>query len=210
MIKVFVLALALFLSLQARQNPFFPSVGEQDLTQTSNKDTSIPMLKRAIIELPSHSRVLKKVSVTYKTLDGSIETKSIELNKAVDWHLPIFISQSMGEITTKKIIKKQKNKKYITLFKSKYVKFYKHTNELKIITKDKIIRHFLITNPHKIVIDFKRITNLKSMVKHLNTSIFKKVHIGTHKDYYRVVIELDGKYKYEIVKKSYGYSFYLL
>lgn len=201
--------LVLSLSLQARENPFFPSIGEQDLTQTSNKDNSIAPLKRVAIELPSHARVLQKVSVTFKSLDGSIEVKSINLKKAVDWHLPIFISQSMGEISTIKTPKKNKTIKYTPLFKSKYVSFYHNNKELKVVTKDKIIRNFLVTAPHKIVMDFKRVTNLKSMIKHLNGLIFKKIHIGTHKDYYRAVIELDGKYRYKMVKKPYGYSFYL-
>ena len=204
MIKIFVFILVVFISLQARQNPFFPSVGEQDLLTTSNKELLTPMLKRATIELPSHARVLQKVTVTYKNLDGSIETKSIKLNKAVDWHIPLFVSQSMGDMSTKK-----RSKKFIHLFKSKNVDFFKNYKELKVVTKDKIIRHFLVTNPHKIVMDFKRITNLKSMFKNLNTSVFKKIHIGTHKDFYRAVIELDGKYRYNMQKISNGYLFKL-
>ncbi len=209
MIKVFFISLILTFSLQARQNPFFPSVGEQDLIQTSNKDTTVASLKRVAIKLPSHARVLQKVSVTYKSLDGSIETKSIDLNKAVDWHIPIFISQSMGAISTKETPKKHKKINYKQIFKSKYVNFYESSRELKIVTKDKIIRNFLLTSPHRIVIDFKRSTNLKSAVKKIDKSIFKKISLGTHKDYYRAVIELDGTYKYEMLKKTYGYSFYL-
>ncbi len=209
MIKIFVISLILVFSLQARQNPFFPSVGEQDLTQTSNKDTSVPLLKRAAIKLPSRARILKKVSVTYKSLDGSIETKSIDLNKAVDWHLPIFISQSMGEVSTKEIPKKQKKINYKQIFKSKYLSFYKNSKELKIITNDKIIRNFLLASPHRIVIDFKRSTNLKSITKNIDKSIFKKISLGTHKDYYRAVVELDGKYRYKMHKISNGYLFKL-
>lgn len=207
MIKIVVLSLILLFSLEARENPFFPSLGEEDLLQTSNKNTSITPLRRATIKLPSHARALQKVSVTYKSLDGSIETTSIELNRAVDWHLPIFISQSMGNIQTKKI--KEKDKKYKQLFKSKYLKLYESSKELKIVTEDKIIRNFLLTSPHRIVIDFKRSVHLKSVVKYIDKSIFKRVSLGTHKDYYRAVIELDGTYKYEITKKSYGYSLYL-
>ncbi|MCF6330777.1 MAG: AMIN domain-containing protein [Sulfurimonas sp.] len=209
MIKIFVISLILVFSLQARQNPFFPSVGEQDLTQTSNKDTSVPLLKRAAIKLPSRARVLKKVSVTYKSLDGSIETKSIDLNKAVDWHLPIFISQSMGEVSTKEIPKKQKKISYKQIFKSKHLSFYKNSKELKIITNDKVIRNFLLASPHRIVIDFKRSTNLKSIIKNIDKSIFKKISLGTHKDYYRAVVELDGKYRYKMEKISNGYLFKL-
>lgn len=209
MIKVFFISLILTFSLQARQNPFFPSVGEQDLIQTSNKDTTVASLKRVAIKLPSHARVLQKVSVTYKSLDGSIETKSIDLNKAVDWHIPIFISQSMGNISTKETPKKNKKINYKQIFKSKYLTFYKNAKELKIVTNDKIIRNFLLTSPHRIVIDFKRSANLKSIVKNIDKSIFKKISLGTHKDYYRAVVELDGKYRYTMQKISNGYLFKL-
>lgn len=210
MVKIVLLSLVLFFSLEARQNPFFPSSGEQDLTQTSNTSTFIPALKRATIKLPSHARVIQKVSITYKSLDGSIETKSIDLNNIVDWHIPIFISQSMGEIASNKDLKiKIKDKEYKSLFKSKHVNLYESSRELKVVTKDKIIRNFLLTSPHRIVIDFKRNVHLKSIVKNIDKSVFKRVHLGTHKDYYRAVIELDGTYKYEMLKKSYGYSFYL-
>jgi hypothetical protein len=50
-------------------------------------------LKRATIAISSQARVIKKVTVEFKNLDGSIESKSIDLDNAIDWHLPLFISQ---------------------------------------------------------------------------------------------------------------------
>jgi len=87
-IKLFLVTLFLFVSLQARENPFFPSEGEKDIPYTSNENTTIPQLKRATISLPTRARVIKKVTIEYKNLDGSIENKSIELENSVDWHLP--------------------------------------------------------------------------------------------------------------------------
>ena len=57
--------------------------------------------------------------------------------------------------------------------------------------------------------DFKRESNLKSYTKTINNSVFTKIRIGNHKDYYRVVIELDGHYRYKLKKIDGGCLFTL-
>ena len=100
MIKILFYILTLAIILEARENPFFPADGEMDIPLTSNLSTKIPALKRATISLPPQARVIQKVTVEYKNLDGSIETKSVTINNAVDWHLPIFISQNYNISTS--------------------------------------------------------------------------------------------------------------
>jgi hypothetical protein len=194
--------------MQARENPFFPSSGEKDLPNTTNKDLSVSSLKRAAISLPSSARTIQKCTIEYKNLDGSIARKSITLNNSVDWHIPIFISQSMNNIKEVNVETKKpaKEKKYIHLFSSKNIKFYKNNKELKVDTKDKMIRNFLLTNPYRLVLDFKKDVNLKSETKNLSTRVFKKINLGTHKGYYRAVVLLDGQYKYKKYKQDYGYK----
>jgi len=209
MLKLFVVTLLLFISSQARENPFFPSDGEKDITYTSNENRSIPKLKRATIVLPPLARVLTKVTVEFKNLDGSIESKSIELENAVDWHLPLFISQSFANqssLSSKKTSKKHKKiLSYTSVAKIKYAEFFTSKNTLKIITKDKIIRNFLLVQPHRIVIDFKRDSDFKSYIKNMPNSIFTKIRIGNHDGYYRAVIELDGYYRYKLKTQKNGY-----
>ena len=207
MIK-FLLFISVFIALlEARENPFFPSDGEKDMIYTSNKGVALPTLKRATIELPSYARVLKKVTIEYKNLDGSIEKKSIELDSAVDWHLPIFISQSYTAYSNKnRTTKKLKYKKVATI---KYASFYISGKSLKVITKDKAIRNFLLVEPHRIVVDFKRDASLKSLVKNIKNSVFTKIRVGNHDGYYRAVIELDGYYRYKMKKINNGYIFTL-
>lgn len=207
MIKLLTITILLITSIEARENPFFPSTGEKDLLNTSNKDLSVSSLKRAAISLPSSARVVQKVTIEYKNLDGSIQNKSIELNNAIDWHIPIFISQSMNNIKEiePKVKTPEKIKKYEHLFVSKYITFYKKDNELKIVTKDKMIRSFLLTDPYRIVLDFARDVNLKSQAKSFSSKLFKKISLGTHDKYYRAVILLDGQYKFEKNKIQDGY-----
>ncbi len=207
LIKVFLLSLVLLLTLSARENPFFASKGEKDIPYTSNKDISKPALKRATISLPAQARVLTKVTLEYKNLDGSIEKRSVDLDNTVDWHLPVFISQNynISEPKQNKPSKKTKKLKYKKITSIKYLDIFASGKKLKIITKDKIIRSFLLVNPHRIVCDFKRDSKMKSYSKKNPESIFKKIRIGNHNGYYRVVIDLDGIYKYDEIKISNGY-----
>ncbi len=91
----------------------------------------------------------------------------------------------------------------------KYATFFALNKTLKIVTNDKIIRNFLLVKPHRIVIDFKKDTSLKSYIKENKDGIFCKVRVGNHSGYYRAVVELDGQYKYNMKKVSDGYIFNL-
>jgi len=220
LIKVLFVALLLLTSLTARENPFFPSNGEKDMPLTSNIDSKLTPLKRATLTLPSTARVIEGVTVNYKSLDGSRHTQSIELDNSVDWHLPIFISQSYTneeqKVTApkKKVHKTKKAPKRQSSYKKiagiKLISFYSKDKKLKLITKDTIIRNFLLVKPHRIVCDFKRDTNIKSYIKNIGTdSLFTKIRVGNHDGYYRVVIELDGHYRYATKDIKDGYLFEL-
>ena len=216
MVKTFFIIFVFLTSLNARENPFFPSTGEKDIPITSNISTELSPLKRATITLPSTARVIEGVSIKYKSLDGSKHTQSIELDNTVDWHLPIFISQSYGsdEKKVEKVKKTQQVEKKKSSYKKiasiKLISFYAKDKKLKVITKDKVIRDFLLVKPHRIVCDFKRDTNIKSFLKDTSkNSLFTKIRIGNHDGYYRVVIELDGYYRYKMKEISDGYIFEL-
>ena len=208
MIKVLLVALLTFMSLESRENPFFPSDGEKDIPYTSNQSTALLPLKRAAISLPTYARVIQSVTINYKNLDGSQESRSIDLDNSVDWHLPIFISQNYSE-SNNDVKAPKENKKYKKLTSIKYAGFYSSGKKLKITTKDKIIRNFLLVKPHRIVIDFKKDVHLKSHIKEFKNNIFSKIRIGNHSGYYRAVIELDGLYRYKMKKVSDGYTFEL-
>lgn len=208
--KIVLSICLLLISLDARENPFFPSVGEKDLPYTSNENLTLPKLKRASMTLPSHARVIKKVTVEYENLDASRENKSIELNHSVDWHLPLFISQNYTHESPQEDLAKKKGplkkavKKYKNIAKIKHATFFISGKSLKIISGDKLIRNFLLGQPHRIVLDFKKDSSLKTYIKNIKNSVFTKIRIGNHDGYYRVVIELDGYYRYKLKKQPDG------
>jgi hypothetical protein len=209
LIRILLITLFLLITLNARENPFFPTEGEIDIPLTSTTDNSMPALKRATITLPSQARTLQKVTVEFKNLDGSIESKSIELQNAIDWHLPIFISQSFSAVheNIEPKIEKKKEADFKTIASVKHATFLSSDKTLKIVTQDKMIRNFLLAEPHRIVIDFKRDTSLKSYTKKIAKNIFSVIRVGNHSGYYRVVVELDGLYRYKMQKVPEGYLF---
>ncbi|MEA1955259.1 MAG: AMIN domain-containing protein [Campylobacterota bacterium] len=233
MIKTIFLVFLVFFTLQARENPFFHETNLEQLPYTSNEDMNLPPLRRAAISLPSTARTIEKVTVTYKTLNGAIEEKSIELGNSVDWHLPIFISQNyvVSETKTrkktvykpikkeKKVIKEVKkrevvkeiknqiitNEIYKVIGKRKYITFSSLNNKLKLTTDNELLRDFLLVKPHRLVLDFKKDSTAGTYIKKNPNNPFKVIKIGSHEKYFRVVIELDGYYRYKLEKTLNGY-----
>ncbi|MDH4944771.1 AMIN domain-containing protein [Sulfurimonas sp. C5] len=213
------LFLFLFLStiLFSRENPFFP-IEAEDIPLTTNQYEEDVPLKRASIQLPSTARTIESVTVSYKNLDGSIAQKTIELQNSIDWHLPIFITQNYQDEKndnsslkqpTKQVETKKVKKIYKEIVSLPFIKFNIYKNEIKIDTEDKVLRTFLLVNPHRIVCDFKRETDIRSYIKKVKDEDVRSIKIGTHKGYYRVVIELDGSYRYKKVSTKSGYLFTL-
>lgn len=209
MFKSVILLLSLILFLNARENPFFPSKDSQDLFITSNQIQKHEQLKRATITLPSSARIIKELSVEYVNLDGSIERKSISLDNSIDWHLPLFISQSYSDDMINPrmapIKKEKKEEEFKKIAAYQFISFFSKEKTLKIVTQDKKIRNFMLVDPYRLVIDFKQNYDFRSFEKNIKNSIFKTIRIGNHKGYYRVVVELDGQYKCDFKKDTDSY-----
>ncbi len=187
--------------LTARENPFFPSEGMKDLPISSNVVSKRPPLERAAITLPDNARILKKVTLKYQNLDGSLESKSITLDHRVDWHIPVFISQSYGNSGSSKPHKHSNTAR--TTYKpiTPFIRYRIQDNMMELQSNDTVIRNFILVNPHRIVIDFKRSSSEKTKMIPLTQAPFAKIKYGNHGTYYRVVIVLDGKYRYSLLKQ---------
>lgn len=213
MARYIFLSILLITALYARENPFFPAEGS-DVSLTTNIITQVPPLKRASITLPSTARTVESVTVSYKNLDGTISEKTIQLSNSIDWHLPLFISQNYcNERSAHKQTRRNTTKKlqpYVEVAHLAFVRFKVRKNEIFVQTNDAMLRSFLLARPHRIVCDFKRDTDIRSFVKKVNKANVVQIRVGTHKGYYRVVIELDGNYRYTIKKTKNGYIYKLM
>lgn len=188
---IFLCSIAFF-SLLARDNPFFPTDPNKVQVTTSNRVETLKPYSTQNISLPNSARAIKAISITYQNLDGSIANETLDLNNKIDWHEPFIISQKQSANL------KQKAKKNALSVNAKFIRFRPQGKTLHLITKDKMLRDFMLTSPHRIVMDFSRDTSFKPKTFILKSAPFKKIRMGNHDKYYRVVIELDGQYKYKL------------
>jgi len=201
-LRIVLIYLFLFsLTLFGRENPFFPVDRSSTPSYTTNQVEKLPPFDGVTLNLPNTARILEEVSITFINLDGSQQTETIKIHKAIDWHHPLHVNQNS---ITNNFKKKQTNLKFKKIVSLKFISFYENYKQLQIHTQDKLLRDFKIPKPERIVLDFKREIDFRSY-KFKGSDIFKIIRIGNHDGYYRVVLELDGKYIFNIEKKSYGY-----
>ncbi|NWF66520.1 MAG: AMIN domain-containing protein [Campylobacterales bacterium] len=171
---------------------------------TTNEVPKKDFLSKESINLPNSARKIKSFVIEYQNLDGSIDRKILKLDKDIDWHFPILISQDVENKDEIKEENKKSTEKYIKVNDS--LAFSIEKNSFEIFTKDTLLREFALTDPMKIVCDFQKNTQFNSKSYKLQFLPFKEVIIGNHTDFYRFVIELDGQYRYKISKTDYGYK----
>jgi len=183
----------MMIPLLGRDNPFFPSDPTKRQTPTTNRVENLKPFTTQTLSLPNSARAIKKISITYINLDGSVSNEELELNNAIDWHQPFVVSQKS---TQKRDIKKTQTKD--KAINADFIQFVPSNRSIKIETKDKVLRNFMLTSPHRIVLDFSRDTSLKPKRFDVSEIPFKQIRMGNHDKYYRVVIELDGAYNYKL------------
>lgn len=199
--KKFVVGLVfLSLGLLARDNPFKPVVSSKDLGEATNVSKVYQPLKVEKFKLPSSSRVLKKVKLEILNVDGSISEVSYDINKKVDWHQEIILSNIPVKFDSKP---KKIEPKLLKPFK--FLTILIDKNKLLLKTKDTLIRQLFFSKPYKIAVDLKRDVSFYTKIIKLSKLPFTKIIIGNHGKFYRVVLSLDGKYRYKIKKNSNGY-----
>lgn len=206
---IFIVLFLTTITLVARENPFKPMDDAKTSGKTTyKKDTRENFIDQKV-KLPSSARILKKVELVFQNLDGSIETKSVDVDKKIDWHDELILKKVNNQeetITAPQTVKPQaKSKKKTNIDFKDTMRLTISGKDLHVKTTDKKIRDFMVTKPHKIVLDFKKEINFYTQIHKLKTKFFKSITIGKHSGYYRVAIELDGKYLYNIEKQKDGF-----
>lgn len=97
--RFFIFILLLLSSFYARENPFKPvDAYTEKKTKATNVVRQYDDFEQKEFSLPNSARVLKYLKVGYQALDGSIQEKKIDINKAIDWHEP-FVTTTKSSIT---------------------------------------------------------------------------------------------------------------
>ncbi|MGX2972279.1 AMIN domain-containing protein [Helicobacter sp. T3_23-1059] len=180
----------------ARENPFEPMSRPQE--DTFKSPNAKNYFKERDIKLPSTARILKTITITYQNIDGSTESKSIDIDEGIDWHFPILLSQ-------KKAFLNEKVQHYTIV----PFDFFTQRNRFYLFSSNNIIRSFVLPSPYRIVIDIDKQEQygLQKQPKSsngfipLNVKYFTKAALDVHKDFYRFTITLDGQYTYHIQKE---------
>lgn len=170
-----------------RDDPFTPLIVPKKSIAPYYGEQNV--FNKANIELPSTARLIKKVEVTYQNIDGSIETKSLELSGRVDWRMPLILSQVLTSTTN-----------------SKQGSGYSiNGNKIFIAYSGKLKRDFILKDPFRIVLDFDiNMKNFKNKPIILQSPYFKSIRYGLHSNFIRIVLTLNGEYIYKVSDSSEG------
>ncbi len=205
----------------ANDNPFAPP---QNIDETAVLDD----FEKKDVVFNSDARLLKSISLTYITLDGSEKTLNLDINQSIDWHRTYALIKTKSPQTTALLDVSVTTPDKFNLSGdmnssvnveipndngklAEFISFASYKNKMKLITQDEIIGNFVVGNPSKIILDFKRQVNFKTKNQRLKLGTpFKRLDLGSHKGYYRLVIYLDGKYNYKIQKDESGYVLNLI
>ena len=197
-----IVALYFFLSVAsaARDNPFKPVISSSTLGKATNISNGLKPLILQKLNLPTSVRVLKSIKLEVINVDGSKSELKYDINKKVDWHRGIFVSNSKIEVA-----KKIKKPKPDLLQPFKFLSILVDGKRVILKTKDKMLRELYFSKPYKIAIDFEREVSFYTKTIKKIKPPFKRIVIGNHSKFYRIVFRLDGKYRYKISKIDSGY-----
>lgn len=229
--KLAWLCAVLVVCAYARENPFETTSSALTSGKTTQIKENKTEFESAKITLPSSARILKSVSVAFQNLDGSISEEIVSIEQNINWHEPLILSKKVDENKTKTPtvlsnallgVKKTDEKKSIqeiplpqnilpqikdkTITLTDNISFVIVKNEIKILTKDTKIRDFLVSEPYKVVIDFKKDSSYPTKTVSLESLPFVSATLGNHDGFYRIVILLDGHYRYDLQSVDGGYS----
>jgi|GEM_PF-2976038 len=77
--------------------------------------------------------------------------------------------------------------------------------QVKIETKDRLLKHFAIAKPTAIILDFKSDADFPTRRRAVKTPPFKEIRMGIHPGFYRAVLETNASVAYRIEPFRYGY-----
>lgn len=222
----------------ARENPFSVAMDPLSVGKTTQiKEERLDFNGTKFI-LPSSARILKSASITFQNIDGSISEDIIAIDQNVDWHYPLILSSKMPEpikpqenlqnalkkneikkaetpVVQLPLTQKESPKEKEILASSRFaltenIGFAIESKAIIIYTKDIKVRDFLISNPYKVVVDFKKEKDtFATKTMEFSKPPFVSATLGDHDGFYRIAIVLDGHYRYDIAMVEGGYKIVL-
>lgn len=100
-------------------------------------------------------------------------------------------------------------KNSVTVGFGELIGFEAFSKRLIVVSEDQLLRHFMVVDPYKIVLDFKKDSAFYTKTLHVKHGAFQNIVLGNHSGYYRAAITLDGHYLYEIKEILGGFEILL-
>jgi hypothetical protein len=200
--KATTLLLLLYsVTLFARENPFAPveetTLQSEPLLQPAPKpDTQIIQIINSVtckvVEKPEPKPSPQKV--WSKPLIQKVEKTTVIKPKP-----PLTGSKRVVKI-------KRHTARYKTIYHDQNLHIQIKGRHIKILTRDTLVKHFRLTHPNRLVLDFgDDFILFPSVNKKIHSPYIRRLKIGTHPCYYRVTLELTNKRRYKVKRVSNGY-----
>lgn len=194
--RIALLVILLAAIAVARENPFEPILDKESFPVSTNNPEELQPFERIDFKLSNTARSIRSIAIEYQNLDGSTGKVTKFINQSIDWHMPVIV-------THKEAPKSGDTFKHQSALK--FASFATKGREIKIFTKSKLLRNFMLPKPHRVVLDFAKASHFLSKFYRNVKPPFKEVRFGNHKNYYRIAIELDGQYEYQLKNTDYGF-----
>lgn len=177
---------------QKGRDPFTPMITPKDSGLITNPP-KLDLFTKTELNLPSTARKIKKITLEYQNLNGSITTLEKELEGDIDWHFPLILSQEIQQ----NIPEIPSNE----AFSLEGFHFEITKNHITLNTSLMLLRNFTLASPMRLILDFKAPskTPLKASFTPKIPTI-PQVSLDTHLDFYRITLNLDGQYKYNLTQ----------
>ena len=195
--KALYISLLVACAAFARENPFFSTEEGSAMSVSSNTVMHKPPLTSMTYSFPDQARVLKEATFTFQNVDGTFETRKLQIDQSIDWRHPLILSQYASQKMG------QTNSSHAD---NGFIQFLHSGNRISLITKDPVLRSFTLAEPNSIVIDFVHSSTFNTYEKDLSASPYSKVKVTYHGKFARAHITLDGKYTCTVVKTDQGAS----
>lgn len=208
MIKTALVASLLVSLCGARENPFFATSTNPTSAVTSQKNPYKPPLTSMTYNFPTSARVLKEATFTFQNLDGSIETRKIEIDHSIDWRSPLVLSQSVPKNSEAPVLSVTAEANTVAptcaTGKLDFISFKPSKNILLIQTKDPMVRSFTLSDPSSVIVDFRHDGLFNAAGMKFNTAPFVSTKVTNHGKFARVTLLLDGNHECKALKEVNG------
>ena len=177
------------------RDPFTPLITPKDSGQITNAP-QLNVFTKAELSLPSTARKIKKITLEYQNLNGSISSIEQNLEGDIDWHFPLVLSQEVQP-------EEQGIPEQESFPLSEHFKFEMTRNNIFLNTDLTLLRDFTLASPTRLILDFQA-PNTRPIQETFLSRIpsIPKVTLSTHLNFYRITLELDGQYKYNLTQDT--------